>query len=67
MALVFAESENRLCGRVCPKRDAVRRRMNASGYDLNPFKVPVSDVFLRRDLMNVTDARRVLSVVRAGR
>lgn len=45
--MVVAESENRLCTAICPKRDAVRVLMQQAGYALNPFKPPKSDVFQR--------------------
>lgn len=61
VALLFVESDNRMCPRLfCPKRDAVRARMAAAGYVLNPFEVGSSDVFLRPDLMLAESARRLL-------
>ena len=64
VALLFVESVNRMCGAVCPKRDAVRARMAAAGYVLNPFEVVSSDVFLRPDLMPPESARRILGSLR---
>lgn len=64
VALLFVESFNRLCEAVCPKRDAVRARMAAAGYVLNPFEVSKSDVFLRPDLMPPESARRILGSLR---
>ena len=64
VALLFVERSNRMCGAVCPKRDAVRARMAAAGYVLNPFTVKKSDVFLRPDLMPPESARRILGSLR---
>lgn len=63
VTLVFAESINRQCGVTCPKRDAVRERMAAAGYTLNPFKVSNSDVFVREDLIGTAEAQRILRAV----
>jgi FkbM family methyltransferase len=43
--VLIAESFNRDCGDICPKRDKVRKLMEAKGYHMKYNLVPSSDLF----------------------